>query len=113
MGDAHGYTCADIQAFTDRFTARGYSMPAYTCSLSVADFNANKISIFPNPASTGITFKNIKIDTEISVFNMLGQAVATKTLSSSNNTLDVSALATGTYFIKVKDSNKVLKFIKE
>ncbi|WP_375238458.1 T9SS type A sorting domain-containing protein [Aurantibacter sp.] len=113
MGTNHGYTCADIQAFTDRFTARGYTMPAYTCTLSVADFDTNTISIFPNPASTGITFKNIKVQTEIIVFNMLGQTVATKTISSNNNTLNVNALTTGTYFIKIKGSNKVLKFIKE
>jgi len=113
MGTAGGYTCADIQAMTDRFTAQGYNMPPYTCNLSVDEFAANTISIFPNPTNGIITLKNIKQEHNAIVFNMLGQKVKNQTVNITSNTMDVSNLATGTYFIKFSDVDTVLKFIKE
>ncbi len=112
MGTAHGFTCADIQAMTDRFTARGYTLPAYTCNLSVDEFAANTISIFPNPTNGIITFKNITQEYDVTIFNMLGQNMKSQSVDSSSNSLDVSNLATGTYFVKFKGYEKVLKFIK-
>lgn len=34
-----GYTCAEIDAFTDRFTARGYVLPNYTCDPNACDIS--------------------------------------------------------------------------
>ncbi|WP_055436190.1 T9SS type A sorting domain-containing protein [Lacinutrix algicola] len=113
MGAAHGYTCDDIQAITDRFTAQGYNLPAYTCSLSVDEFAVNTISIFPNPTKGVLTFKNIKEDYSVDVYNMLGQKVKDQTINTTANAMDVSNLATGTYFIKFNGVDTVLKFIKE
>lgn len=113
MGTAHGYTCDDIQAITDRFTAQGYNLPAYTCNLSVDEFAANAISIFPNPTNGIINFKNITQQYNVAVFNMLGQKVKNQSIDATANTIDVSNLATGTYFIKFNGVDTVLKFIKE
>ncbi|WP_299250515.1 T9SS type A sorting domain-containing protein [uncultured Lacinutrix sp.] len=113
MGAAHGYTCDDIQAITDRFTAQGYSLPAYNCNLSVDEFAVNAISIFPNPTNGILSFKNIKEEYNVAVFNMLGQKVKDQTINTSANLMDVSNLATGTYFIKFNGVDTVLKFIKE
>ncbi|WP_452225442.1 T9SS type A sorting domain-containing protein [Lacinutrix chionoecetis] len=113
MGTAGGYTCADIQAFTDRFNAQGYNMPAYTCNLSVEEFTANTISIFPNPTHGIITLKHIEQEYNVAIFNMLGQKVKDQTIDATSNTMDVSNLATGTYFIKFNGIDTVLKFIKE
>lgn len=113
MGTAHGYTCADIQAMTNRFTAQGYNLPAYTCNLSVDEFNVNTISIFPNPTNGVITFKNINEEYNVTVFNMLGQKVKDQIINTTSKTMDVSHLSTGTYFVKFNGVDAVLKFIKE
>ena len=113
MGAAGGYNCADIQAFTDRFTARGYNLPAYTCNLSVDEFAANSFSIFPNPTNGVINFKNIEAEYNVAVFNMLGQKVKDQIVNATANKIDVSNLATGTYFVKFNGVDTVLKFIKE
>ena len=112
MGTAHGYTCADIQAMTDRFTAQGYTMPAYTCNLSVAEFDINSISIYPNPTSTSISFKNIKEKYSLSILNILGQVVLEANISPDSNEINVAPLKSGAYFIKFKGVDKALKFIK-
>lgn len=113
MGTAHGYTCNDILAMTNRFTAQGYNLPVYNCNLSVDEFAANTISIFPNPTNGILTLKNIKQEYNVAVFNMLGQKVKHQTIDATSNTMDVSNFATGTYFIKFNGVDTVLKFIKE
>ncbi|WAC01004.1 T9SS type A sorting domain-containing protein [Lacinutrix neustonica] len=113
MGVAGGYTCEDIQVFTDRFTARGYNLPTYTCTLSVAAFETKPIVMFPNPTKGALTFKNLTETYNISVFNMLGQKIKNHTLSTSQNSLDVSHFASGTYFIKFYGADTVLKFVKQ
>lgn len=107
-----GYTCVEIDAITARFEARGYTLPAYTCVLSVDEFAANNISIYPNPTNGMITLKNITQEYDVNVYNMLGQSMKQQSVNSSSNTIDVTNLSTGTYFIKFKGYDKVLKFIK-
>ncbi len=107
-----GYSCADINVFTDRFEARGYTLPDYTCSLSVDDVAIASVSIFPNPTSGIISFKNIKESYDIEVYNMLGQRVQKAGINVNENTINVSNLSNGTYFLKFKSFDKVLKFVK-
>ncbi|MDC8001495.1 T9SS type A sorting domain-containing protein [Aequorivita todarodis] len=43
-----GYTCPEIDAFTDRFTARGYVLPNYTCDPNACDISViNTSNISP------------------------------------------------------------------
>lgn len=112
IGTAGGFTCADIAVMTDRFTARGYVLPSYTCNLSVEEFETSAISIFPNPTDAIISLKNITQNYELSIYNMLGQKVKAQSVNRSDNTIDVSNLATGTYFIKFSNYGEVLKFVK-
>ena len=216
-----GYSCAEINAFTDRFEARGYVLPVYTCtgtcaitaistsnlspcddngtpedgtddfftadvtvtfndapatgtleltgdgtaSISVASLTsphtfvgvtlpsdggaidltatfsdetsctlnepnagtapdpcitlgiedneaASAITIFPNPANNTISMLNVIQEYEITVYNMLGQKIIEQTIDTDNNSIDISNLNLGVYIIKIKDFNKVLRFIK-
>lgn len=43
-----GYSCAEIDAFTDRFQARGYTLPVYICDPNACDITAiNTTNISP------------------------------------------------------------------
>ncbi|MEH6763761.1 T9SS type A sorting domain-containing protein [Aequorivita antarctica] len=43
-----GYSCAEIDAFTDRFEARGYTLPVYICDPNACDITAiNTTNISP------------------------------------------------------------------
>lgn len=83
--------------------------------LSVADAqNPGKFVLYPNPAASVISIKSdVTSDvTSVEVYNNLGQIVLVKTNSLD---LDVSALGSGVYSVRVKSDRKIstLKFIKD
>jgi len=85
----------------------------FIAPLGLEDYETLKnYSVYPNPTS-GMLFMNSKTKiSEIEVYNYLGQVVMK---SSNKDTIDMSRLDTGLYFIKIKDVNgdrgieKVLK----
>jgi hypothetical protein len=87
-----------------------------TLSNNSFDNNANKdaLTVYPNPTKDilNIETKNNSTISSASVYNTLGQIVMSTTTA---NTINVSSLTTGIYFIKVKLNNKesIIKFIKE
>ena len=84
-------------------------------ALSNAGFNANSFTFYPNPVKDVLT---LSYDTEIqkvSVFNLLGQEVMTKSVNANLGQIDMSALSEGTYLVKVTADNatKTIKVIKQ
>lgn len=78
------------------------------CSdLSVDDFQTNVVEVFPNPSTDFIFIKNSPSHSFI-IYNMNGQKVLSiKTdINTSLKKIDISALQTGVYFIKIDDTQK-------
>jgi hypothetical protein len=77
------------------------------------------LNLYPNPATNMVTLTisdNVLIPDNYTIFNSLGQTIASKQISNTQDlSINVSNLSVGVYFIKVtKDNNsKTLKFIKE
>jgi len=69
-------------------------------TVGIEDNLASEISVYPNPAYDFVTIANAE-NANIVIINMLGEIVATVNNASSNQTIDISRLATGTYFVKV------------
>jgi len=69
----------------------------------------NEILVYPNP-STGIITVQCKPSSEnakLSVYNLLGESVYEKAISSfSNHTIDLSANPNGVYFVSMKTENE-------
>jgi hypothetical protein len=82
--------------------------------LSTTDFTLNEVKIYPNPVSNTlfISSNNIVIDS-ITIYSLTGKKVLED--SKRVNSIDVSGLSKGMYFIEVhSDSEKtVKKFIKK
>ena len=113
LAGRYGMTCADVDAMTARFNARGYNLAPLDCNaLDVSEFEIKGISIFPNPATNAITIKNIKQDFTIEVYNIIGQKIKNQNITPDNNTIDVSSLSNGAYILKLKDYDGAMKFIK-
>ncbi|MDB4108093.1 T9SS type A sorting domain-containing protein [Flavobacteriaceae bacterium] len=78
-------------------------------SLSIIDFS-NSIIIYPNPVKNMLTIDRLVVK-DVVIYSILGKAVLKM---SNQNTIDVSSLSKGVYFIKVSDgiNSSTKKFIK-
>ena len=91
----------------------------YLATLSTTSFNFNAtddaLTVYPNPAKDilNIKTKNNSAITSIIIYNILGQVITS--FLTPTNTIAVTDLAPGTYFIKARtdDKDSVIKFIKE
>lgn len=72
-------------------------------------FNGN-ILITPNPTNglLNISFNTIPQNTKIEVYNSIGALVLSETMINKNNTINISDLSSGIYFMKVLEGNKVV-----
>lgn len=80
-------------------------------SLGLSDFEANKaIAVYPNPATKYfmITSPVVAID-EVEIFNDLGQLVKAQKLTQTNNEINIEALASGTYYLRIYNQGQFLK----
>jgi PKD repeat protein len=78
---------------------------------------SNDINIFPNPTKGVFTLNMtiFSIDSEIEIYNSLGQSLLSKKINSNVTPLDLTKYPNGLYFIKVREAEKeqTLKLIKE
>jgi hypothetical protein len=184
------YPCADIQVFTQKFTDRGYTMPALTLTmaaianqtvtadasntytlpsyatlanpitdncdagltqspivgtilapgtytitmtatsgastvtrtfqltvnpyLGVEESVKNHFVLYPNPAANVINIKgDFDSNEKITIYNMLGQTVLIKAVTSSEESIDITSLAKGVYNVYFNTAKVSYKFIKE
>jgi hypothetical protein len=79
-----------------------------TQMLSIGSFSIKNLKLYPNPV------KDNEITT-VSINNLLGQEVFTRTANNNEISIDITGLAAGTYMVKVISNNEVrtIKIIKE
>jgi hypothetical protein len=77
----------------------------------------SKMNVFPNPVTNiaNISIPGIKGSADIRIFDMYGKMVIRKNTSSINTQLDLIALPSGIYMIKVMTDGKenLIKIVKE
>ena len=84
--------------------------------LGVDDFTIEALSVSPNPVKDVITINSPVGFDSVEVYNQLGQLVLESNSSlMNNNRLDLSALNSGMYLVKINADNKskTVKIIKE
>ncbi|MCW3161854.1 T9SS type A sorting domain-containing protein [Chryseobacterium oryctis] len=111
----YGFNCNDITQMTQEFTAAGYTLPAYNCSLSVKDITKKDIvSIYPNPVSDILNISaKLEKEEKVEIFNIEGRKVLETTISNDKNKINVSNLTTGDYILTIKGINLSSKFVKK
>ncbi len=81
--------------------------------LSLTDVYFNEeITIYPNPSNHSIYFSNLKQENRILIYSVLGQKISAHRVDPTNNLIDISKLEKGVYFLKLSNSNKTFKIIK-
>lgn len=81
---------------------------------NVSEESNSPLQIFPNPASTQITFQLNENDlgASIIIYNALGQEVLVDRLKAVNQSLNVEKLSEGFYFLKVEGRVVRLQIVK-
>ncbi len=92
-----------------------FGISAYDSSLKTTSFDNMSFKVYPNPVKDRLTLSYTENMTDIAVFNLLGQQVLSKKINATESQIDMSALAGGTYLVKVNVGNQVktLKIVKE
>lgn len=98
------------------------AVPTNVPTLVSCDFLSNieqqinpEISLYPNPTKNKINLFSTEVVSDVAIFNLLGQQVLLQNVNSTENQIDMTALSSGTYLMKVYTDNQVktLKIIKQ
>ncbi|SDI45103.1 T9SS type A sorting domain-containing protein [Winogradskyella thalassocola] len=83
-------------------------------SLSVDQFNAQAIQVFPNPVKNKLEITSNQIIDKLTIIDINGRLLKEIKLSNLNYDLDVSNLTKGVYFLEIQfgESKSTKKFIK-
>jgi YVTN family beta-propeller protein len=77
----------------------------------------NGILIYPNPSNTNVTIESTtnNKDAMILIYNIQGDLLQQQPMLQAKTNIDISAFATGVYFVKVKTANgmEAQKIVKE
>ncbi len=114
--DGSGDLVADYKVqSTPTFGAENSNVPSIGVEELAIDEYAN---IYPNPAQDVLTIEMVKTlaDVSISIVDIQGRTIHAQALTQLTNSIDVSAMVKGTYFVLYLDTtNKVIgtqKFVK-
>ncbi len=80
-----------------------FELPKYP--LSISEFSYNETMIYPNPAENSLHLKFANSITELSITNLQGRSILTKTNLDSDK-IDISNIPNGIYFVKVVTGQK-------
>lgn len=69
---------------------------------------ADAITLFPNPSTGLLNINNVEAISTIEVYNVIGDKVYSNKLDKGNNSIDLSNLANGSYFVKINSNNNVM-----
>ena len=85
-----------------------------TPSLGVEDVVKNHFVLYPNPASNVLNIKgDFDSNESITIYNMLGQTILTKAVTSNDESIDIASLSKGIYNVYFNTDKVSYKFIKE
>jgi photosystem II stability/assembly factor-like uncharacterized protein len=73
----------------------------YPLPTNVSEFETNKVSISPNPASNSVTISSDNELNEIQLYNAFGQLVQEAKVSGKTKNINISALEQGIYIVRI------------
>jgi GEVED domain/Secretion system C-terminal sorting domain/Pregnancy-associated plasma protein-A len=92
-----------------------YEVTITAVPLATENFDFSTLKVYPNPTANIVNIDFDKNIEEISVTNILGQTVLSKSINQSKTSIDLSNFAPATYFVKITtDGNsKMIKIVRQ
>lgn len=83
-------------------------------TLSTADENlkSKDLTVYPNPVKDVLNLSYDEKISTISIYNLVGQEVLTKSINDLKGSVDVSGLGSGNYVVKVDTAGNTVKTVK-
>ena len=75
-------------------------------ALSNEQFELKGLTFAPNPVATNLSIKSDDVIDSYSIYNLLGQLVVSKKCNATSLQVDLTALNSGNYFVKLTSENK-------
>ena len=69
---------------------------------------SQNVKLYPNPANNQLNFENISGFETITISNVMGQMVLYAEINNNSQTIDISGLELGTYFVKIQSEDRVV-----
>lgn len=83
-------------------------------SLGIEDVVKNNFILYPNPAMNELNIKgDFDANESVTIYNMLGQTVLKKAVTSNEQSIDISSLSEGIYNIYFNNAKVTYKFVKK
>jgi len=104
-----------VYEYNNDNTDGAFGISAYDASLATNNFNFNSMKLYPNPVHDVLNISNSESISSIAIYNVLGQKVAAENPGATSAKMNISALPTGTFFVKVNVNNQTntFKIIKQ
>lgn len=82
---------------------------------SFVELTVNEISVYPNPTDNIFTIEvsDFIIGQTFTVYDIRGRLLLNGKLNETKTPINVSSFATGTYYVNLPESNKMIKIIKQ
>ena len=80
-------------------------------ALSTGDFAKDEVSVYPIPATLAVNIRGNISGDSVDIYDVSGSLVGSAAITGDFNSVDVSALAKGVYFMRLENGS-VLKFVK-
>ena len=122
--DISGQACADPGNYNDRNNLLGGFTQDTTLNLQFGSCDTpgtgitqldNKLSIFPNPSNGIINIQSTYKLNSVNIYNMIGNLVMVRNISSNQAILNIETLTNGVYFLELNSYDGSVintKFIK-
>ncbi|MAW83057.1 MAG: hypothetical protein CL832_01175 [Crocinitomicaceae bacterium] len=122
--DISGQPCADAGNYNDRNNLLGGFSQDTTLNLQFGSCDTpgtgitqldNKLSVFPNPSNGIINIQSAYKLNSVNIYNMIGNLVMVRNISSNQAILNIETLTNGVYFLELNSYDGSVintKFIK-
>jgi len=100
---------------TDRIILTSIACPTNNLGIDDNVTKNSNVKVYPNPVNDILNISFEHGISSVSLYNLMGQEVFSKSINANETSIDVSNLAAGTYLVKVQVDNEVqtLKVIKK
>ena len=98
---------------TDRLPSRYYILPRELAPVTgISENGKTPVSVYPNPTADNVTLTIGGDATTVSVYNVMGTLVSTQSVSYGANTVNMSSMPAGVYFLRITNGSEAVGTVK-